>query len=47
MFGVALASGTAGVVDSLFAGARARSRAVIVVPTVASGHVGIVIEGAL
>jgi hypothetical protein len=47
MFGVALAAGAAGVVDSLFAGARARARGIVVTPAVASGNVGLVIQGAL
>jgi hypothetical protein len=45
MFGVALATSTAGVVDSLFAGARARS--VVVAPAVATDRVGLVVGGAL
>jgi hypothetical protein len=45
MFGVALAASTAGIVDALFAGARARS--VTVAPAVASGQAGLLLRGAL
>jgi hypothetical protein len=49
MFSVALAASTAGIVDALLSGPDApmRARSIVVAPTVASGRVGLVLQGPL